>query len=368
MQILYDFTFYKILLGTTLIAVTSGILGCFAFLKKQSLLGDTIAHATFPGLTGMFLIVLQKSYAFLLLGATISGLIGNLLIQTISQHTSLKQDTVLGIILSSFFGLGTVFLTIIQKIPNAHQAGLNKFIFGHASTLLIHDIIVLGIISFIVCLTTFFLWKELKIITFDMQYARTIGIAVNKVQTILTILMVLTIIVGLQTVGLILISSFLISPAIAARQWTSRLSSMVFLSIFFSLIATFLGTCISCSMPAIPTGPVIVILSTTITILSLIFGKQGIITQAIIQRRKNQNIKTACMLKNFMLFNESKVDPFHPHDLTALKVIGKKSNKKILYLLEQQGFITNIQSNTWQLTNKGLSKAQKLLAREQKCL
>lgn len=368
MEILYDFTFYKILLGTTLIGITSGILGCFALLKKQSLLGDTIAHATFPGLTGMFLLVLQKSYAFLLIGATISGLIGNLLIYLISKHTTLKQDTVLGIILSSFFGLGTVFLTIIQKLPTAHQAGLNKFIFGHASTLLIHDIIVLSLIGIIVCSTTFALWKEFKIITFDTQYAQTIGIPAQKIEAILTILMVLTIIVGLQTVGLILISSFLISPAVSARQWTKNLSSMVFLSIFFSLIATTLGTIISCSYPSIPTGPVIVIISTTITITSLVFGTRGIITQIIIQNKKNKDIKTTCMLKNFMLFNESKIDPFHPHDLTALKVIGKKSNRKILYLLEQQGFITNIQNNTWQLTSKGLYKAQKLLARKQKCL
>lgn len=273
--------FYKILLGTTLVGITTGILGCFTLLNKQSLLGDTIAHATLPGLTGMFLIILQKSYTLLLCGAAITGLLGAWSVHVITQTTKLKQDAALGIVLSTFFGIGIIFLTMIQKLPTAHQAGIDKFLFGQAATLLHSDIIILSIISLVVIITIMFLWKELKITSFDPAYAQSIGLPVKKIQAILTCLIVLTIIIGLQTVGLILMSSFLIAPAAAARQWTNKLHITVFLSVILSVIATTTGTIISYYSPHIPTGPMIVIIATTITLISIIIAPLNLISRKI---------------------------------------------------------------------------------------
>ncbi|MDP3787824.1 MAG: iron chelate uptake ABC transporter family permease subunit [Candidatus Chromulinivorax sp.] len=271
-------TFYKILIGTTLVGITTGIVGCFTLLNKQSLLGDTIAHATLPGLTGMFLLVLQKSYALLLCGAAATGLLGALCVHYITHTTKLKKDAALGIVLSTFFGIGIIFLTIIQKLPTAHQAGIDKFLFGQAATLLHSDIIILMIISCIVIVTIIALWKELKIISFDPMYAQTIGLPVKKIHGLVTCLIVLTVIVGLQTVGLILMSSFLIAPTAAARQWTNKLHITVLLSVGFSLIATTVGTIISSSYPHIPTGPTIVIIATTITLISIIIAPSCLVT------------------------------------------------------------------------------------------
>ncbi len=281
-------TFYKILLGTTLVGITTGIVGCFTLLNKQSLLGDTIAHATLPGLTGMFLIVLQKSYILLLCGAATTGLLGAICVQYITQTTKLKKDAALGIVLSTFFGIGIIFLTMIQKLPTAHQAGIDKFLFGQAATLLNSDIILLAIISFMVIGVIIFAWKELKIISFNPAYAKSIGLPVKKIHALLLILIVLTVIVGLQTVGLILMSSFLIAPAAAARQWTNKLHVMIFLSIFFSLIATTTGTIISCNYAHIPTGPMIVIIATTITIISIIIAPSGVIATQLRQCYRKQ--------------------------------------------------------------------------------
>lgn len=252
-----------------MIGVTTGILGCFTLLNKQSLLGDTIAHATLPGLTGMFLIILEKSYLLLLLGAAATGLLSTICVDQIVKRTSLQQDAALGIVLSTFFGIGIIFLTIIQKLPHAHQAGIDKFLFGQAATLLYSDITILMIISCIVMITIIIIWKELVIITFDSLYAQALGLPILKIHGILTCLIVLTVIVGLQTVGLILMSSFLIAPATAARQWTNDLVTTVIISIIFSLIATTTGTYISCSYPHIPTGPTIVIIATCITFISI---------------------------------------------------------------------------------------------------
>jgi len=273
--------FYKILLGTTLVGITTGMIGCFTLLNKQSLLGDTIAHATLPGLTGMFLIVLQKSYTLLLLGAGITGLTAAVCVHYIIKYTSLKKDAALGIVLSTFFGIGIIFLTIIQKLPNAHQAGIDKFLFGQAATLLNSDIMILSIISCVVITTIFILWKELKIISFDPAYAQAIGLQTKKIHAILLLLIVLTVIVGLQTVGLILMSSFLIAPATAARQWTNSLFSTIILTIIFSLLATTAGTFISCNYPHIPTGPTIVIIATIITLISIIVSPSGLVAKKI---------------------------------------------------------------------------------------
>jgi len=268
-ELLSDYTFYKILLGTTLIGITTGVVGCFTLLNQQSLLGDTIAHATLPGLTGMFLIILEKSYTLLLLGAAFSGLLGAYCVHLIIHRTQLKKDAALGIVLSTFFGLGTIFLTRLQKLPTAHQAGIDKFLFGQAATLLNSDILILGTISLIVLTLICGAWKELCIISFDSQFAESIGLATQRIKILLIVLIVLTVIVGLQTVGLILMSSFLIAPATAARQWTHSLHTTIFLSTAFSLVATTTGTIISCSYPHIPTGPTIVIIATIITVLSI---------------------------------------------------------------------------------------------------
>lgn len=261
--------FYKILLGTALVGITTGIVGCFTLLNKQSLLGDTIAHATLPGITGMFLLILHKSYLLLLLGATITGLLGVCCVLYITKQTSLKKDAILGIVLSTFFGIGIILLTIIQKLPSAQQAGIDKFLFGQATTLLNSDIITLAILSCITITTIIMSWKELKIVSFDPAYARTLGLPVKKIEILLICLLLLTVIIGLQTVGLILMSAFLIAPAATARQWTNKLHVMVIISIACSLIATTAGTYISYTHSHIAIGPTIVIIATIITFISI---------------------------------------------------------------------------------------------------
>lgn len=262
--------FYKILLGTTLVGITTGIVGCFTLLNKQSLLGDTIAHATLPGLAGMFLIIWQKSYCMLLLGAGITGLAGAITVDLITTRTPVKKDAALGIVLSTFFGIGIIFLTMIQKSAIGNQAGIDKFLFGQAATLLNEDLLIIAILSCMIIATICYYFKDLVILIFDQQFALAIGLPVKKIQNILLIIIVATVLVGLQTVGLILMSSFLIAPAAAARQWTNRLSTTIALSIFFSLIATTTGTIISYQYAHVPTGPAIVVIATSITFLSII--------------------------------------------------------------------------------------------------
>jgi manganese/zinc/iron transport system permease protein len=269
-MIQFDYTLGIVLLGTTLVGITSGIVGCFVILQRQSLFGDALAHATLPGLAAMFLYTGTKTSPLLFIGATISAALGAYCISLINKHTTLKKETSLGIILSTAFGLGTVLLSIIQAYPAANKAGINKFLLGNAATLLFQDLIIIVIITLIVIATILICWKEFKVFIFNREFADAIGMKTAVIELVLTMITILTIIIGLQTVGAVLISSLLIAPATAAAQWTKKLHLMILLSAFCSCIATITGTLISSSMPHLPTGPIIIVIATLCTLLSIV--------------------------------------------------------------------------------------------------
>lgn len=266
---IFDYTLAITLIGITILGATAGLLGTFVFLRRQSLLGDAISHAALPGIAIAFLLTHSKNPLVLMLGGAISGGIGTMFMQLITRHTKLKKDTALGIVLSVFFGFGLVLMTAIQKMPIANQSILNKFLFGNISTLLPTDVYAMTIIGAIICVCTILLWKEFTLVTFDHHFAHSVGFATHKLENILTILVVAAIVIGLQTVGVILMSSMLIAPAAAARQWTTRLHSMALLSVFFAVSAGISGALASSHIDRLPTGPTIVIVLSILVLLSL---------------------------------------------------------------------------------------------------
>ncbi|WP_454964313.1 metal ABC transporter permease [Filifactor alocis] len=282
-----DFTFRVVSFGSLILGMISGALGCFAVLRKQSLIGDAISHCTLPGIAIAFLITNSKNIEVLLFGALISGLLSMYLITTITSHSKLKFDASLALVLSVLFGVGIVFLTYIQKNSGSHQAGLEKFIFGQASSLLKRDVRIMIITGIVLFSTMIVFWKEFKLVTFDPVFAQTIGIPSTFFGGFLSLLMVLGIVIGLQTVGVILMSALLISPASAARQWTDKLSVMVVLSSLFGGMSGVLGTMVSSYIPGIPTGPTIVAFMSIIVLGSLLFTPRGIIRKWMIQRKNH---------------------------------------------------------------------------------
>ncbi|NBV41177.1 metal ABC transporter permease [bacterium] len=267
-----DYTVQVVILGTLILGIVSGALGAFAMLRKQALLGDAISHAALPGICVAFLLTLNKSGWILLAGAAISGWIGTIVMMVITDYTSLKKDAALGIILSVFFGFGLMLLTFIQRLPTANQAGLNKFLFGSASTLLMSDVRHMAILGAITLAVLVLFWKEFKLLTFDVDFAQVLGFPTKRIQVALTTLIVIAIVIGLQTVGVVLMSAMLIAPAAAARQWTDSLSKMVVLSSFFGAISGAAGSIISSLVYRLPTGPVIVLIMSLFVLLSLLFA------------------------------------------------------------------------------------------------
>ena len=263
-----DYTLRTITLGTAILGAVCGMLGSFAVLRKQSLLGDAISHASLPGIAIAFLITGTKDSNVLLLGALISGLIGTFWIRGIISKTHLKSDTALGLILSLFFGFGMLLLTFIQKQPNANQAGLDKYLFGQAATLVESDVWLMSIVTGICLIVLLLFWKEFKILLFDEDFTKTLGFNTKFIDILITTFIVLAIVLGLQTVGVVLMSAMLLAPAAAARQWTNSLGVMVVLAAIFGAFSGVVGTAISASQNNLSTGPVIVIVAAVFVIFS----------------------------------------------------------------------------------------------------
>lgn len=284
-----DYTLRNVALGSAVLGVVSGALGCFAVLRRQGLLGDALAHATLPGVCVAFILSGTRTPFVLLLGAALSASLGALLILAIVGGTRIKQDAALGIVLSVFFGAGTVMLTYIAGTGNSGQAGLNRFIFGQAATIVRGDVITMGILATLALAVVLILFKEFKILSFDPEFAASLGYPVGKLNILLTSLIVVAIVIGIQTVGVILMAAMLITPAAAARQWTDKLSAMILVSGFFGAASGISGAMVSASGADLPTGPIIVLAATGLFLFSLVFGaRHGFLWSRLRERRNRR--------------------------------------------------------------------------------
>lgn len=288
MTILQSYTTQMVLLGTALLGLASGIAGTFAVLRKESLIGDGLSHAALPGVVIAFLLTGIKDIEVLIIGAALSSITAAWLITITVENSKIKFDGALATILSAFFGLGMVLLTYLQSLNNAGQAGLSKFIFGQAATILARDVYITSAAALIIIILTASFWKELKLISFDVEYAKTLQIPVTFTLILYRSLLIMTIIIGIQSVGAILISSLLIAPAVGARQWTNKLGTMCILAGFFGMVSAIGGTIWSTTVQKLPTGPAIIVILSVIVLLSLIFApNRGILWQY----RKNKQSK-----------------------------------------------------------------------------
>ena len=354
-----DYTFGIITLGTAMLGALCGMLGSFAVLRKQSLLGDAISHAALPGIALAFLWTGSKDTSVLLLGALASGLLGTWWIRSIIEKTPLKTDTALGLILSLFFGFGMVLLTYLQKQPDANQAGLDKFLFGQAATLLRSDVILIGGALVLSSILIAFFWKELKLMTFDGEFSKTLGFQTRNLEILLTFLIVVAIVLGLQTVGVVLMSALLLAPAAAARQWTHSLFYMVVYSAFFGALSGIIGTGISASTQNLSTGPVIVLVASFFVLFSFVFSpKRGLLFREIRLRKNRRDLELFKTLAFMYTIAETHEDPSHPHEIRILNNF-RGYTKSSLQQLEQRNWIS-LQGTQWAMTQEGFSKAATL--------
>lgn len=289
-----DYTLRTVALGAAVLGIVAGALGCFAVLRRQSLVGDAMSHAALPGIALAYMLTGSKDNLVLLLGAALAGWLATLAVISIVRTSRVKFDSALGLVLSVFFGFGLMLLTFIQRKPDASQAGLDKFLFGQAATLIEDDVITMAALAAVALGILLLLWKEFKLLSFDQDFAATIGHPVRLLDVLLTTLIVIAIVVGLQAVGVVLMSAMIVAPAAGARQWTNRLGVMVLLAAAFGAGAGVTGATLSSTTERLPTGPTIVVCASVIVLVSLLLApNRGLVWAWFVRRRRRKELLAA---------------------------------------------------------------------------
>jgi manganese/zinc/iron transport system permease protein len=287
-------------LAALLLGGVSGAVGSFNFLRKKTLVGETVAHSMLPGVLIAFLLSGVKNPYVLIIGAATSGWLSILLVDYITQQSKIKSDSALAIVLSSFFGFGIVLLTVIQSNYGGEQSGLDHYIFGNAAAMTPGDSTAFAWVSALVLVLVFSFYHSIKSVVFNLEYADAIGINVKFIDGLISFITILSISVGIKAVGIVMMSALLIIPPTAARFWTNSLLRLLLLSGFFGALAGWLGAFVSYRQAAMPTGPWTIVIISLIAFVSMLFApKRGVIYQRwsklLLKRRINEEnlLKTA---------------------------------------------------------------------------
>lgn len=366
-ELLTDYTLRTVALGAGLLGLVSGALGAFAVLRRQALLGDAISHAALPGIALAFLLTGSKAPLVLVVGAGLAGWLGAALITSVTERTKVTYDSALGIMLSVFFGIGLVLLTYIQRMPSANQAGLDSFLFGQAAALVAGDVETIAILGALVLLVLAVLWKEFKLLSFDAEFAGTLGFPVARLDHLLTGLLVVAIVIGLQTVGVVLMSAMIVAPGAAARQWTNRLGTMVLLSGFIGALSGVGGAVVSARAANVPTGPAIVLLASGVVAVSLLFApERGLVWRRLREWREGRALRVDAVLVDLYAMASQHEWTGHPHSRRALDVMSdtSASTRKTLRLLRVLGLARRVDSDHWALTEDGVERAKRVMERQ----
>ncbi|MGE3796726.1 MAG: metal ABC transporter permease [Thermomicrobiales bacterium] len=290
-----DYTLRTIALGAAVLGIVAGAMGCFAVLRRQSLVGDAMSHAALPGIAIAYMVTGKKDSLVLLTGAALAGWLATLAILSIVRTSRVKFDSALGLVLSVFFGFGLMLLTFLQQEPDASQAGLDKFLFGQAATLVERDVRIMAGLGVVALGILLLLWKEFKLLSFDQDFAASTGSPVRLLDVLLTSLIVVAIVVGLQAVGVVLMSAMIVAPAAAARQWTDRLGVMVVLAALIGALSGITGATISSTTERMPTGPTIVVVVTTLVVISLLIAPNRGLIWVWFERRHRRAVLQRAM-------------------------------------------------------------------------
>lgn len=351
-----------VVLGTALMGLASGLVGTFAVLRNRSLVGDAVAHSVLPGVALAFLIFDTKHIFVLTIGALLFGWLSLLCIDWISRNTKITNDSAIGMVLSVFFGFGALILSFIQNSGNAAQSGLNSFLFGQAAALVSTDVMMFSALSVLVVVGIALSYKELKLISFQPEFAQTLGLNVRFFEFLLSTLMVITIVSGLQAVGVILMAAMLIIPASAARYWSSRLSGMLLGSAIIGALSGVLGSFISYSAPSMPTGPWMVLSGSTFLIISLFFApKKGLIARGLRHLKNRQRILSENILKTAAKLSSFELKAVSISEIVQRRPMSTPTRFLIFRWLQNRNWITVNEQGFLLLTETGLREAKRVI-------
>lgn len=355
-----------VLTGSILLGMSASVIGGFAFLRKRSLIGDALAHAALPGVMMAFLLFQTRDPLVMFLGAVASSFIGFFLIDWLPKNTKIKPDAALAITLSFFFALGLMLLSYIQGMNVDNKSGLDKILFGQAAAMTESDIKLLSYVAIFILITVALFFQKLRLIALNRTYAKTLGVAVARYELLLALLIVMSVVVGLQLVGVVLMAAVLLTPIAAARFWSNQLSHILFLSAAIGALSAIISTQISYLAPAMPTGPWMVVSLSVLFIISLFFAPQkGLIKRYLDHQKLRQRVAEENILRTLYKLVERKnfaQKDFNMSDIQALRSVPSDDLQKTLKLLCKKHLIES-SARGFCLTVSGLELATQLTRR-----
>ena len=376
---LQDYNTKVVIIGTMLLGLAAGIIGTFILLRKRSLMGDAISHATLPGIGIAFILMTHfggngKYLPGLLVGALVSGLVGTGCILIIRHTTRLKEDAALGIVLSVFFGLGIAIMGMIQKMNKGHAAGLESFIYGKTASMLASDAKLIAVVALIVVSICCLLYKEFTILCFDQDFAASQRWPVITLDCVLMVLVVTVTVIGLQAVGLILVIALLIIPAAAARFWSDGLLKTLILAGGFGAASGIIGTALSALIPRLPAGAIIVLIAAGIFLMSLVFGTaRGLLRRWLQSWRLNRKIGMQNLLRAMYEVWESRSETSSETnwvnsttEVTWNEMLSARSwlpnyLRRLLKQAQKKALITQLTPSSYRFTKLGLVDARRIV-------
>lgn len=275
----YEFL-QKALMTSILVGIICGIIGSFIVMRGMALMGDAISHAVLPGVAISYMLGINYFY-----GAVLFGVLSAIGIGIVSQNSRIKNDSSIGIVFTAFFALGIILIAKAQTATD-----LSQILFGNVLSVRTSDMFMTLVTGIIIILVVTLFYKELLVSTFDETMAATYGLPTRLIHYVLMILLTMATVASLQTVGVVLVVAMLITPAATAYLLTNRFWLMIWLASFIGAISSVIGLYISFKQN-LPSGAVIVLVTTVIFIITFIFSpKQGFLWNIL--RNRRMKVKT----------------------------------------------------------------------------
>lgn len=368
-------------IGSMLMCVIAAFVGTFSVLKRQSLVAEALSHASYPGvicslLLGRVLFDQGNDWHDLyipLIGAAITSLLGMYCIQKLTTKYKIASDSALCFVLASFFGVALVILSGVQSSYPTLYRELQSYLFGQAATQTSVHVILYARLALVALGLCFCFYRPIKAVIFDPEFAKAIGIDVRKVEVVLLAVTVLAVVVGIRSLGVVLMSAMFIFPAVASRLWTARLELVLLLASLFGLISGFFGVYLSHEMSQIisdtgqytsfPTGPMIVLSGAVLFIGSSILSPQkGLLFRGIRRFLFRINCQQENLLKVLWKLCSAKNSPLITRqEIQSHFQAGFWELSFLIWALKRNGWLTHARLNSFELTASGMLWARKII-------
>lgn len=361
-------------IATMLMCLTSSLIGVILFIRKRMLLGEALSHAAYPGVVlscvaaaALFSFPGEDHGVLILLGAALFSFLGLLGVDLVERKLSVHSDAALCLILSTFFGLGVLVASRLQVTNALWYKQIEIFLYGQAATLLDSHVIIYLLFAAVAIAFVFFLYRPIELINFDRDFAKSMGVKTVWIEMTTFFLLILSIVVGMRCVGVVLMSGMLIAPAVAARGWTSRLSSFFVVSALFGMVSAFLGNYLSVILPlwikaeglALPTGPMILLVAASFAIFSLLLApRTGLVSRMV----RILSFRRQCQLENLLkaLWKRGEKTLFTYWQIAAFAQGSWLFRSLLVFRLYRQGWLEK-SGGLWRLSLDGWNRASHIV-------